>query len=40
MPTPEKWVENLWTHGFDVDLDTDFDVRDFFRIPSLQVQGA
>jgi hypothetical protein len=29
MPTPEQWAENLRTHGFDMDLDTDFDVRDF-----------
>ena len=29
MPTPEQWAENLRTHGFDVDLHTDFDVRDF-----------
>jgi hypothetical protein len=29
MPTPEQWARTLRTHGFDVDLDTDFDVRDF-----------
>lgn len=29
MPTPEQWAETLRAHGFDVDLDTDFDVRDF-----------
>lgn len=29
MPTPEQWAGTLRTHGFDVDLDTDFDVRDF-----------
>src|SRR5215475_264995 len=29
MPTPEQWAETLRSHGFDVDLDTDFDVRDF-----------
>jgi hypothetical protein len=29
MPTPEQWAETLRTHGFDMDLDTDFDVRDF-----------
>jgi hypothetical protein len=29
MPTPEQWAVALRTHGFDVDLDTDFDVRAF-----------
>ena len=29
MPTPEQWAETLRTHGFDMDLDTDFDVRAF-----------
>jgi hypothetical protein len=29
MPTPEQWAATLRTHGFDVELDTDFDVRDF-----------
>ena len=29
MPTAEQWAGTLRTHGFDVDLDTDFDVRGF-----------
>jgi hypothetical protein len=29
MPTPEQWAATLRTYGFDVDLDTDFDVREF-----------
>src|SRR5581483_1518988 len=28
MPAPEAWTAALRAHGFDADLDTDFDVRD------------
>lgn len=29
MPTPEQWQGTLSGHGFDLELDTDFDVETF-----------
>lgn len=29
MPTPEQWAAAIRAHGFEMDLDPDFDVRDF-----------
>ena len=40
MPTPEQWAETLRAHGFDVDLDTDFDVRDFSGFLPCKYKGV
>ena len=39
MPTPAQWAETLRTHGFDVELDTDFDVRDFSGFLPVSTKG-
>jgi hypothetical protein len=40
MPNPEQRAAAIRAHGFDMDLDPDFDVREFTGFLSLQVQGA